>query len=200
MMIYPLLAALAVLQLLNPNSIERIASQTVGRWLFGLLAGLLLVAAGCALASSFVSYPDRGLDPSGVPVLGFSDALLHASLAVVYIDLAVGEYLLTASARALIIGGLGLLLFGTGCYLGARALRPLRPRGRDVIERDRIVRTLVFVVIGGLLFSAAVLSSADQLAKLSSMPVPLLVIVAALSAYGFHTLWISGKASELPAA
>jgi hypothetical protein len=192
--VYLLLGLLALLQAANPGSIERIASQGLGRGLLAGLAGLLVLSALFTVGDALLRHPRGVLAPSAC------DALLHTTLAAVGLKLAFGADLIPEPAGALVIGGLGLSSAGAGAYLLCMAaLRSWRAKGlwsqhqlRGLLRRDYLVRGGVIAGLGALLFAASV-SNIPELGFEPSrhdLSTPLLVLtVLALLAYCLHSVW-----------
>jgi hypothetical protein len=199
-MLYPLIAALGVMQLLNPGAVQQIAAQTVGVVLLGAVAALLFLTSIFALANFMGGRASAGVEPSA------SEPLLHATLAIATLDISIGEYLLSDTQRALIIGVLGLSLFGAAIRVLGSAVRPPDRDLRDTNDlralnrRDRFVRGGVLAVLGAVLFSNAVMSGVDARSPLSAfrsgLPLVLFGVVALLS-YGWHTLWLTRAEERL---
>jgi len=191
--LYPLLASLAAMQLVDPGTMQRIASQPAGRGLLTAVGFLLLAVA--ALAFAHLAIRGRsGLEPEA------SDALLHVALAVAGLGQTVGSGWLSPPQSALLAGALGLLLAGAGLYLLAASARS-RPRAQEsqrshglcsVDGRDLRVRGGVFAVVGAFLFQTAVMANPAAHADSSGQPWELGLLAAsavALLAYALHASW-----------
>lgn len=198
--LYLSLALLALLQAVNPGAIERIAAQSVGRWLLAGVTALLFVAAVLAVTDLALHRARTLLGPGGL------DALLHFSLATVGLELSFGRQLLPAALGSVVIGGLGLSCAGAGSYVAAAALLHWRS-DHDVsslrsglVLRDHLVRGGVPMVLGSLLFA----SSVQNLPGLGLDPsrqvwaIPLLVAATlALFVYGLHGIWSMRQEARL---
>jgi hypothetical protein len=190
--LYLSLGLLALLQVLNPGAIERIASQTAGRWLLAALTGLLILATVFAVADLALNRTRTVLGP------GALDALLHFSLAAVGLKLSFGPDLVPEPAGTLVIGALGLACAGAGAFSLLTALLRLRaePDGSSLrsglVLRDHLVRGGVPLVLGALLFASSVQGLAvhglDPTRQLWAVPL-LAVATLALFAYGLHSIW-----------
>ena len=197
--LYLSLALLAALQALNPGALERIASQTVGRWLLAAVSGLLLLATLFALADLVFHRRRTLLGP------GALDALLHFSLAAVGLELSFGSDLLPASASAFVIGGLGLACAGAGAFLLSVAVRSWSADDGSnmrtgLVRRDQVVRGAVLFVLGALFFASSVQNmpglGLDPSRQIWALPLLGLATIA-LFAYGLHAIWSMRQESRL---
>lgn len=193
--VYPLLALLAVMQATSSGAVERIASDTAGRVLFGALAGLLLIVAVAAIAA-VVAYTTEALQPR------LGDALLHLSLAVATACFALAPDPVVRHG-AVLVGGFGALLFATGLFLLARGawswLADESDASPSIANRDAGVRGVVCIAVGAFLAAASVqaapASTTDLLAQAWGVPL-FLSTAAALMIYVWHSAHMMNQALQ----
>ena len=202
--LYLLLALVALMELGNPGMVRRISAQGAGRVLLLVVAALLLLMTALAFGN-VISRQDSTLQA------GFGDALLHLAIAIGGLDLAVGSRILSVPEGAILVAGLGVLLFSVGLVVALWSFRPLeldtnaisdwRARElRAIHRRDYRVRGSVFAVLGGFLAAASAHAglTADHTVAHAPWRLPLLVAsAAALGAYGLHALWILRQEERL---
>lgn len=190
--VYSLLSLLALMQAGSSGAVERIASQLVGRVLFGALAGLLLVVAIAAVAA-VVAYTTDAMQPR------IGDALLHFSLAAAVACYALAPDVAFAHDGALVVSGLGALVFGTGLVLLVRGGLARGTEDGDLERRDALVRGVVFVAVGAFLTLASAhalpVTPSELLARVWGVPL-FLAAAAALLVYVWHSLSMMSQAVE----
>ncbi|MBK7580182.1 MAG: hypothetical protein IPI67_08270 [Myxococcales bacterium] len=192
--VYVMLALLALMQLVSPGALERIASQPVGVGLLAVLCALLVVNGLFVIGGVALWRSESALD------LGVGDALLNFSLAVAGLNLLFGKLLVSDSVGALWVGGAGLATAGAGLYRVALALWNRPPVVPDTVpyrpararRSSQLVRGAVFITLGALQFVAAAGNLTEQslLAQSGLVALGLLAgATLALGGYAAHMLW-----------
>lgn len=193
--LYLIVTLLALMELLNPGSVGRIAEQSVGAALLMLLAvGLAAVAAFEVIAAAL------GANDAPTEVSGHAlNAFLHGALAVVGVEIAHGGGDAPARATGVALCVLALLLVGGGAYelLSLRHVEGANNshhgrRRLALCRRDLVVRGLAFAVLGGALLTfalpVALAAATAQLDRALSGTAWLAASVLALGAYGVNAL------------
>jgi len=193
---YLVLGGLALLQLVNPGAVQRVASQEDGR-------ALLLVPTGSLLLSAALAAGNAIWGPRARMAPGLRDALMHCAFVVAGLKLSFGAHVVSEPAGAAIIGTLGLATAGAGVHLWvAAALRSTPPDGnwqahrhRLLMRSDDLARGILIAILGALLFTAGVqdVPGAGLDPGGHALIFPLLALGAtALLGYGFLGIWSMG--------
>jgi hypothetical protein len=192
--LYVIVTLLALMELMSPGAVGRIAEQPAGAVLLIVLATGFAAVAACEVAAAALGANDAPTEDSGHAL----NAFLHGALAVGSADIALGGGDAPARATGVALCVLALLLVGGGAYelLSLRNIEASTDthHGRRRLalwRRDLLVRGLAFAVLGGALLTFALpvaLGSAAPVGRAISDTVWLAASVLALGAYGVNAL------------
>lgn len=183
-----LLALMAALQIVDPGALARVQLQPSGQVLLIAVAALSALAAIFSAGRLFTRRTAPGLES------GATDALLHATIALVGFDYVFGDRLLEPAQTALLTAVLGAMLSMAAVALVWGALRRRTDRAEHDQHRrgrrDLAVRGALLTVLGLALLLA---SGLTPFAMDDTMASALWGSVAlALGSYALHTIWLLG--------